>query len=195
MARVPKYGVQLKSQWNCKICQSEKRIDIEDVLVIREHRNLMPDGSRPTMAWIINNSERLFGVQLNEDNVKSHLKRHFSFTGRGAVAEVRKSNDVELIRGGFDEAVTVAPDDFLTQVVAAGAQKVKVSPEAVTIDHALKAVAELTKRKTSDRDALLMGALVEALSKPKQAAPAGEVIDAEVVYEIDPPEVVDAEPG
>ena len=194
-AALPKYGVQIKTQWNCKICQSPKRTQIEDVLAVWKAGDKLPNGIQPTLRWITDHAPELWDFALNQDNIKSHLKRHFQITGAAGALQTRQNADVEAIREAAVDIVPVAVDEGLQEIVNIGMATIRQQPERITPDHVLKAISELTRRKTNDRDALLMGALVEALSKPKQAAPAGEVIEAEIVAEILPPEERDAESG
>lgn len=190
----PRFGAQVKTAERCKICQCAHRSEIEDTIVIGRRGELLDSGIRPTQKWIQENAERLWGLTINASNIHAHFKKggHFVEGDPSELAQAQRDVATEmaaLVTSGDVELVPV--EKFLETVVALGYQRVLLDPSKVSVQDALKAVAELTKRKHDETTAKLMAALgaatEQALRHIPPPAPAEPVIEAEIVQEIPPP--------
>lgn len=192
----PKYGVQVRTEPRCKICQSPHRAEIEDILYLRSSGQLMESGIRPTTEWITQNAEALWGFKLNSNNLGTHFKGHFRPGTPDAQALAQRDTRTAVGQQIADTGIErVSPEQFLESVIGIGMMTVRNDPTRVTVDHALKAVAELTKRKHDETTAKLMLALagatgdaigataaaIERIPTPDGASPSDEVVEAEVV--------------
>lgn len=192
----PRFGRQIKTEPLCKICSSPKRAEIEDLLALRSKKqSILVDGveTRVTETYIFSIAVQEFGFRLNSANITSHFKKHFQM-GDPVSLEASKKERVEQLRERIEsgEMERKTPEEFLDLLITLGFEKAELDPNSVTLDHALKAVAEKTKRKIDEgRDTLLqsLGRAVEAsveripLPAPAPAVdgtPPGE-IEAEAV--------------
>lgn len=189
-------GVAIQSHPACKICGSPHRGEIEDLLALRNRKACLPDGTRVTENYIFGIAQERWGFKLNGPNITSHFRKHFKMGDPEALALAERDGKVELqkrVRGG--EVDKVAPEEYLETIVGIAHAKAMADPNSVTIDHGLKAVAELTKRKVDEsRDRLmhtLGGAVAAAVSKiPDPPAKPIADVEAEAVEAVDA-EVVD----
>ena len=190
-----KYGVQLKVEPRCKTCTSPYRGSIEDLLYLAKSRIALEAlGKPPTIDWISENSKRLFGgLQLSPRNLRTHAATHWapmSADGQGegmvTLTDQRQQLLEAIERGeGLD---SVSPEQYLASVVAVAYEKLKLAPESVTVNQAISAINAMTARKTQDATMALMEALGRAQARARGTKLSDEVIEAEVVSEIEPPE-------
>lgn len=190
MSAAPRFGVQVKTVDRCKICQSQHRAEIEDTVILGRRGELLDNGIRPTQKWMFENAERLWGITLNSANIHAHFKKDGHFLEGDPAQLAQASRDVstemaQLIQGQGIDAVSV--EKFLETVIALGYQRLLLDPGKVTVEHALKAVAELTKRKHDETTAKLMQVLAAGTEQALRRIGAPEpepVIEAEVVEEV-----------
>ena len=160
----PALGVQIKTEMRCKICTSEHRSEIEDILAIRSAGGTLPDGTRPTEEWIFSVAEERWGFKLNRNNIGTHFRKHFKAGDPAAMESVAVDVRTKLEGLIRDAGIPhIAAEVFLEGLVGIGYQKMLADPSSVTIDQALKAVAELTKRKHEETTANLMVALGQSV--------------------------------
>ena len=177
-------GVAIKTEPRCKICKSPWRGEIEDLLAIQQQRGSLDDGTRVTLEYIRSIAEERWGMRLNDPNLQSHLSRHFA-TGDVATGVVQQDARMMLQeKSQSGEIEKVAVDDLLEEIVSIGAAKARLDPNSVTLDHALKAAAELTKRKADDSRQRLMEQVIagrsRALGLERENAIVVEVVAEEI---------------
>jgi hypothetical protein len=181
-------GTAIKTEPRCKICRSPWRGEIEDLLAIYSERGSLDDGTRVTGDWLKSVAPERWEMKLNDPNIQSHLQRHFQVgrpensalqrDARMALQEKSQAGDIEK----------VAVDDFLEDIIGIGREKARLDPNSVTIDHALKAAAELTKRKADDSRQRLMEQVIAGRSRSLGLEQQNAIVVDAVVVE----EVVDA---
>lgn len=178
-------GVAIKTEPRCKICKSPWRGEIEDLLALQQQRGSLDDGTRVTLEYIQSVAEERWGMRLNDMNVRSHLKAHFA-TGDVAAGVVQQDARGQLqAKSQAGEIARVSVDDYLEGIVDIAAAKARLDPNSVTIDHGLKAAAELTKRKADDARERLMTQVIAGRSKALGLERENAVVvDAEVVEEV-----------
>lgn len=188
----PRFGAQTKTVDRCKICQCPHRAEIEDTIVIGRRGELLDNGIKPTQKWIQENAERLWGITVNASNIHAHFKKggHFVEGDPSELAQQQRDVATELIQlvnSGDVEVPTV--EKFLETIYALAYQRVLLDPSKISVQDGLKAVAELTKRKHDETTAKLMAALGAATEQAlRRVEPPGQVVEAEVVQEIPPPQ-------
>lgn len=196
---IPTRGVIIKTEPRCKICTSPHRGEIEDLIALQQRRGSLDDGTRVTMDYIKALAPERWGFRLNDPNLTTHGTKHFKAGDPQVLANRHEDAKLQLQeqarRGEIDR---VAADDYLEQVIGIAAAKIKADPNSVTVDHGLKAVAELTKRKSDDAQqrqfelaglglARALGVADKLADKIATPAPAAlepenaEVVEAEVV--------------
>jgi hypothetical protein len=186
----------LKHEPMCKLCRHPRRTEIDQLIELRANRTRDPETGKLayTMPVVIEKLAEWGVDNPNEDNVKNHWRKHCEMIKDGAaaahgVAVVANTDDMLAILDKSDGTV----DGYLRSVIElnAGAIRAKIlrgEAPGVTVDHALKAVAELTKRSHNEAQHNLMEALaggiahaIDGKKDPKQI-PSGdyEIIDAEI---------------
>lgn len=190
----PRRSKSLQGHPACKICNSEFREEIEELIAFGQLKLELTDPTqRPTMKWLQENAPAMWGMPLYPNTLTGHKKRHM---------QILKGTEVELVN--IDAARTVldklergeimpaTADEYLGMVVTLGMEKLKANPGAISHDQVLKAIAELTKRKHDDHTADLMRLLGESqaraldkamdvIAAPKAPEIEGEIVEAEVV--------------
>ena len=188
----PKYGRQIKTEPKCKICCSSHRAEIEDYLAIRSDGGsiTLDDGSeqRVTEDFIFRIAPERWGFHLNRNNIGTHFKKHFQKGDPKRLEQTQKEAVDELVEKlQSGELAKRSTEEFLDLLITLGFERASFDPKAVTLDHALKAVAEKTKRKQNDaQEELLMtlGRSVEASVK-RIPLPEPPVVDGTPPVEIE----------
>ena len=187
----------MKTEPRCKICTSPYRGEIEDFIALQAHGGTLDDGTRVSIEWIKRQAQEWWGFKLNDPNIQRHRDKHFRIGDPGQLTTVEDSRQQLQRKSRAGELERHGVDDFLESIVTIAANKASIDPERVTIDHGLKAAAELTKRRQDDaieRQMMQAGAgLAAALgvaSKladklPDQAAEIREEITAEAEEVVD----------
>lgn len=175
-------GYAIKTEPRCKICKSPWRGEIEDLLAIYSERGSLDDGTRVTGDWLKSVAPERWGMRLNDPNIQSHLQRHFQVGQKENSALQQDARMALQEQSQAGELARVTVDDYLEGIVDIAAAKARLDPNSVTIDHGLKAAAELTKRKADDARERLMEKVIAgrsaALGLERENA---EVVEAEVV--------------
>lgn len=181
-------GTAIKTETRCKICSSPWRGEIEDLLAIYSERGSLDDGTRVTGDYLKTIAPERWGMKLNDPNIQSHLQRHFQ-VGRKENSALQQDARMALQeRSQAGEIEKVAVDDFLEDIIGIGREKARLDPNSVTIDHALKAAAELTKRKADDSRQRLMEQVIAGRSRSLGLEQENAIVVDAIVVE----EVVDA---
>lgn len=169
--------VHLAHEKRCKCCSPDIVDAIDRWLLLWKTRGLESDGSRVTLPWMIQQSERRLGVYIGESSWKNHLKRHVDIVRDLGAAELVLS-DEERIRKEARELVAreaaeadaagVTMTDaqqhirLLEEIVRMGRALIAASPERVTVDHALTAARELARLKQDESRTQLLQALAQS---------------------------------
>jgi hypothetical protein len=182
--------VPTKTEPRCKLCTSDFRTEIDTLLERRSNREYDEHGNRINEQYVM---ERLVEWGINNptsDNIKNHWAKHCEVGTAEAItaAQTAQLDALESILAGGEHAnLDEALRTIVTLGVAGFREKVAKGMNPITVDHVLKAAAELTRRSHNEaqEDLLqsLIGGIGAALSpgkQPKQIA-AGTVIDAEGV--------------
>ena len=166
---LPELGVQIATIPACKVCSAKKRHEIEDMYVMGRRKLALPDGKVPNVKWMAENSKGLFGVELDRQNIHSHVAKHFQ-EGDPAVLNPLVADGVSELKDLMErgELPEVTPDDYLKLYVSLAYQKLLSNPNSVTNDGAIKAIDSLTRRKHNDVQDRLMEELVGAIGSSTQ---------------------------
>ena len=146
----------------CKLCQNSHRSEIDDLLALRSQRLAKtPDILAQLAEWGVPNP--------NEENLKQHFKNHVKLV-ESAEAEAQAQDVDELFERELGEGWRSRPvdkDKFLdllrTLAVLELHRRAKAGKDlGVTVDHALKATGESTKRKSDEKADDLLASLVDS---------------------------------
>jgi len=181
--------VPIKTELRCKICKSDFRTEIDTLLEQRSNRESDADGNRVNLQYV---QEKMtyFGVENPTlDNINAHWKKHCEVGSAEAVVSAQSAqlDALEtLLAGGEHANLDEALRTIVTLGVAGFREKVAKGMNPITVDHVLKAAAELTRRSHNEaqHDLLtsLIGGIGQALTPgktPKQIESA-EIIDYEM---------------
>lgn len=179
---------------SCKLCRHERRTEIDALLERRSLRQKDDQGQTINAEYVFS-VLREWGVENpNQDNLKIHWKKHCEVVSEKEVEDVEKALDAlqtEML--AIIEASDGTVDGDLHAIRKLGMQRIKQrilqgQDPGVSLDHLLKADAELTKRQDNEsKHALLSeltGGITAALAQPKppkQIESAYEVIEQEAV--------------
>lgn len=174
-----------KTERRCKLCTHPRRADIDALLERRSNRERDEAGSNINEEYVLKQLGDWGVHNPTPDNIKAHWKRHCEvITSKTleATQKVALEKSRELIEGGKHVDV----DENLRWLVTVGRAEieeriVRGEKSGVTIDHVLKATAELTRRShnAAQHDLLkeLTGGIAQALTAPKKELPPIEVIE------------------
>lgn len=163
------------------------------MIAIKQRRGNLDDGTKVTEAYICGIAQERWGFKLNSPNLQTHGQKHFKAGDPQVLATRMEDAKLDLQERSRKGEITKVPvDDYLERIVGIASAKAEADPNSVTIDHGLKAAAELTKRRQDDameRQMMMAGAgLARALGVAEKAIdriPAADemrdVVDAEVV--------------
>lgn len=175
----------------CKICKSPHRQTVDALLERRSNRE-----KGVNEEYVKAQMLELGFVNPTTENLKTHWRKHCEVISDQQEEERGRVLDEALRR--FAEGERISDDELLELIKFCGYYDLAKRVEAgemtgVTIDQALKAVAEKTKRRHNEEAANLMrgvgGAIAAAFGGPKPVAgatvleiePSDEAEDAEVV--------------
>lgn len=182
----------------CKICKSEHRADIEALLERRSKREKDDDGNLINGEYVLEKMREWGVPNPTTDNIKSHWRpgtdsghcEVVTERDANAVADAVSANNQEML--DILDASDGSVDGDLRAIFKVGMRRIRGrivqgGDPGVSVDHALKASAELTKRRDSETKHQLLAALgagmqtaLEQRKAPKQIEGA-EVIEAEAV--------------
>lgn len=177
----------------CKICGSADRDEIDALLLLRSDRAKDSAGVAVTTEYVVRRCVALGVVNPNKANLTTHWKRHCDVVDdeeRGAHEESVEDIFAELLSGKADEIdVDRALKAMLKQGFSDFVARVKAGKAAISVDQMVKIADALERRKQSDAQRELLGALTEGIGSW-----AGAIVGAAVPAQLGPGEVVhDAE--
>jgi hypothetical protein len=183
----------VKTQATCKICKSPARADIDKLLEARSNREKDAAGNLINGEYVLRAMKDFGIVNPTNDNMKIHWSKHCQVVSE-AVIEQATAAVADKIAALQEGAPHVDVDDNLRWLVSVGRAEIEARilegrPSGVTVDHILKATAEMTRRHHNEatRDLLsLMGqGIAAALDRgpEKKELESGDVIEGEIVRE------------
>jgi hypothetical protein len=183
---------------SCKLCKHPRRAEIDALLEKRSNKIRDPKTKQLLFtAEILKKrfAEEFGVVNPTDENLQVHWKKHCEVVTQAEVNEVEDAlselnQEMLDIIDGSDGTV----DNDLRVVFKLGMKRIRGrvlrgEDPGVSVDHALKASAELTKRQDNEAKHELLqaltGGIATALSAPRQPLPieGAEVIEVEVVEE------------
>jgi hypothetical protein len=180
--------VPIKTELRCKICKSDFRTEIDALIESRSNRERDKDGNTINLQYVLEKMGEYGISNPTLDNVNAHWKNHCQVGTAEAVtaAQSAQLDELEKLLAGGEHANL---DEALRTIVSLGVagfrEKVAKGMNPITVDHVLKAAAELTRRSHNEaqEDLLhsLIGGIGEALASPKpmKQIEGAEIIDVE----------------
>lgn len=183
----------IKTEPKCKLCQHPERAAIDALIEQRANREKDADGNQINLEYVLARLIEWGVVNPNEDNIKIHWRRHCQRqTDQAVVAAIDAQLGAaqKLLEGGEHADV----DDTLRTILTLGRAdleaRVARGERVITVDHMLKAVAELTRRDHNQAQQDLLGALTMGIgaalgpAKPVKELAGAEVVEVEAVEEL-----------
>lgn len=182
--------LQVATGARCKLCQHPRRNDIDKLLEQRSRRQKDADGQQINREYVLARLAEWGVENPTTENVSNHVKKHLSF-----VDDTVQAQAMEAVQQKMAEALERRGTDFdsvegkLRWIVDVGIGEIEErlmrgEKSGVTLDHVMKAAAELSRRSHSESQRELLGALVGGIGhalgggKPQAALPE-PAIDAE----------------
>lgn len=180
--------LQIQTGARCKLCQHHRRIDIDALLEARSRRRSDDDGNKINLAYVLAKFAEWGVENPTAENVTVHVKKHLEFVD-DQVQQTAEKVAQERARELLARAGDVNVEDKLKWLIEVGIAEVEEriargEKSGVTLDHVMKAAAELQRRSHNESQHALLGALVggigQALLPAKERAALNEpIIDAE----------------
>jgi hypothetical protein len=188
LAKIPS-----KTEPRCKICMHPKRLQIEQLLVMRARgERYGPEQKKVTYPYVIELAQELWGLRLTEENIENHEARHFQVKKaiKRAKEQVANASDKLVKQAVIAEILQeLNAEDVLDEVMAYGLKNLREEEGAsVTVDHLLKATDQKLRRTQSAQLAELVDVTARAAKigldqLEKQAGTLVDVEEAEVEEE------------
>lgn len=187
--------LQTKTVASCKICSSDHRAEIEALLELRSLRKLDADGKRVNAEYIYA-AMREWGIENpNLENLKTHWRKHCEIVSNEEAEQVEQA--LSELNAGMLELIDGADgtvDGDLLTIFKLGMKRIRGrvlrgEDPGVSVDQAMKAAAELTKRSHNEAQRGLLealgGGIMVALSQPHspRQIEGAEVVEGEAVEE------------
>lgn len=177
----------VKTELKCKLCKHPEREQIDLLLEMRSNGQKDAAGVRVNADYVIERLREMGVENPNLDNLKIHWRKH---------CEVVKEETKETLTEQRDQAVEeliarakeMTLDELMEWVARQGVHEAMLrelleGKSGVTLDHAMKAVDTITRRKQENGQRkffeALGGGIARALTGGQKALPEGEVIEAE----------------
>lgn len=186
--------VPTKTELRCKLCTSDFRAEIDALLEQRSKREFDAEGNRINEQYVMEKCIEWGIRNPTSDNLKNHWAKHCEVGSAEAVTAAQSAQlDAleELLAGGDHANLDEALRTIVTLGVAGFREKVAKGMNPITVDHVLKAAAELTRRSHNEAQEDLLqsliggiGAALQPANKPKQIEDStvidmeGDVIEA-----------------
>lgn len=185
----------IKTEPKCKLCRHPNRAEIDTLLERRSKGERDENGRRFNAEYVCEILGTWGVANPNLENLRSHWKKHCEIVSAEEAEEVATqltelNQEMLAILDESDGTV----DADLKAIFKLGMKRLRGrvlrgEDPGVSLDHQLKASAELTKRAHNESTRELLGQLgmgvALALSRPQQPRQieGAEVIDAELVEE------------
>lgn len=155
----------------CKLCKHPKRPEIDALLELRSKHTRGPDGKLTHTIDVVLRTLGEWGVENPTlDNIKNHWRKHCEVV-EGTAAEEHASQlegaNAEMLE--ILDAADDSVDGYLRSLIGVSKHRLRRrllrnEDPGVTVDHALKASAELTKRSHNEAQHELMTALAGGIA-------------------------------
>lgn len=188
LARIPS-----RTEPRCKICMHPKRLQIEQLLVMRARgERYGPEQKKVTYPYVIELAQELWGLRLTEENIENHEARHFQVKKaiKRAKERVASASDRLAKQAVVEEILQeFNAEDALDEIAAYGLKNIREDEGAsITPDHTLKALDLKLKRTQSAQlaefvDITARAAKIGLDQLEKQAGTLVDVEEAEVEEE------------
>ena len=176
----------LKSEPKCKLCRSDFRTEIDALLEQRSNRAFDEAGNRINEQYVLEKCAEYGVPNPTPDNLKLHWAKHCTVESNEVVtaaASAQLDKLEELLAGGEHANLDEALRSIVTLGVAGFRERIAKGMNPISVDHVLKAAAELTRRSHNEAQEDLLSALTGGLAKALGQAPKqigdGTVIDVE----------------
>lgn len=192
----------IKTEPKCKICVSEHRAEIDALLERRSNHESDSAGTRINAAYVLARMAEWGLRNPTEDNIKNHWRKHCEVVSGAEKEEVDAAlSELNAEMLSVLDASDGTVDGDLRAIFKLGMKRVRGrilrgEDPGVSIDHALKASAELTKRQDNEAKhellSALTGGIVQSLdaARPLKQIEGAEVIEGEAVPIEEPSEAV-----
>jgi hypothetical protein len=179
----------IKTEPKCKLCQHSHRPEIDLLLEKRSKGEVDADGNKVNEEYVLAKLTEWGVVNPNKANLTGHFKRHCEVVTDDEAAQVQQelSELNQQMLAAMDES-DGSIDGDLRAIFKIGMKRIRGrilqgQDPGITLDHALKSSAELTKRSHNEAQRELLGTLGAGLAqalmapvRPRQIEPAGEVV-------------------
>ncbi len=179
--------VPTKTELRCKLCTSDFRTEIDALLEKRSNREFDEAGNRINEQYVMERCIEYGITNPTSDNLKNHWAKHCEVGTAEAVtaAQTAQLDALEAILAGGDHAnLDEALRTIVTLGVAGFREKVAKGMNPITVDHVLKAAAELTRRSHNEAQQDLLESLIGGIGEALQPAKAPKQI-GEAVIEVE----------
>lgn len=180
----------LKTEPRCKICRSAHREEIDALLERRSKLESDADGKRINLQYVLARLTELGVPNPNEENIKSHWgrqKHSFIISEAEEKEQATALDDLKSEMLATLDASDGTVDGDLRAIFKLGMHRIRGrimrgEDPGVSVEHALKASAELTKRRDNEVKQELLGALTAGIVKSiAPASPPKQIEGAEVI--------------
>ena len=176
-----------KEEPKCKLCRHQLRPEIDRLLLRRSQREKLEDGRAVNLEYVLARLGEMGVENPNADNVKIHWTKHCEVVS-GDVADAQENALLEMINALTPEQIAgMSPQERINWIAQVGMAQEMARIEAggttsITIDHVLRAEAELRQRKQEESTTRLLGELVGGVAHAlKQKEEPKQIGDSEVV--------------
>lgn len=182
-----------KTEPKCKLCRHPNRAEIDALLEKRSKGETDDQGRRFNQEYVLEILATWGVKNPTAENIKNHWRKHCEVVSAETVEEQEQALD-ELktqMLAILDESDGSVDGDLLATfrlgIARIRGRILRGEDPGVSLDHAMKAAAELSKRQHNEAGRELLGALVGGIGRalaeprqPKQLDQPAEVIDVEV---------------
>ena len=185
-----------KTEPKCKLCRHPNRTEIDALLEKRSNGETDDQGRRFNQEYVLEILATWGVKNPTAENIKNHWRKHCEVVSVETAEEQEQALD-ELKKDMLailDESDGSVDGDLLATfrlgIARVRGRILRGEDPGVTLDLAMKAAGELSKRQHNEAGRELLGALVGGIGRalaeprqPRQLEQPGEVIEGEAVEE------------
>lgn len=180
-----------KTEPKCKLCVHAERIRIDELIEMRSKRLKDEQGVTVNLPYVLAALAELGVQNPTEENVKNHWKKHCEVV-KEETKEALDSHREQALDELRQRAKSMSLEELMEWVARQGVEEAMLrelldGKSGVTLDHSMKAVDTLTRRKQENAQRKFFeavgGGIAMALTGGTQTKQLGE--RGEVVREID----------
>jgi hypothetical protein len=152
--------VALATEPKCKICRSERRGEVDELLLLRSRRARDTDGQRVTLTYVRECMREWGIVNPTQENITVHLRKHCAIIDApGEDFELERhylSGEAKELAARFDEQGPANADTLPDRVIAVYDLQMRADLRAgvvprVTADQARAMIDTKTRRRQNER--------------------------------------------